>query len=132
MKVVYAYVTYTLLMMIYTAINVPYGALMGVMTAKSGPTDAPGLLPLCGCQRRDLYGHLAPAAFLVKTIGGGNDQLGYSGRDNSDAMMAGLSLLHYLQDQYGTYPAGGEEARTLQARNEGADPECPLADRDLP
>ena len=32
-KVVYAYITYTLMMMIYSAINVPYASLMGVMTA---------------------------------------------------------------------------------------------------
>lgn len=31
-KLIYAYVTYTLMMMIYTAINVPYSSLMGVMT----------------------------------------------------------------------------------------------------
>ncbi|QCK14928.1 MFS transporter [Mangrovivirga cuniculi] len=31
-KLVYAYVTYTLMMMVYTAINVPYGSLMGVMS----------------------------------------------------------------------------------------------------
>lgn len=31
-KLVYAYVTYTLMMMIYTAINVPYAALMGVIS----------------------------------------------------------------------------------------------------
>ena len=34
-KIVYAYVTYTLMMMVYTAINVPYASLLGVMTAKS-------------------------------------------------------------------------------------------------
>jgi GPH family glycoside/pentoside/hexuronide:cation symporter len=34
-KLVYAYITYTLIMMAYTAINVPYSALMGVMTANS-------------------------------------------------------------------------------------------------
>lgn len=34
-KVVYAWVTYTLMMMAYTAINVPYSALMGVMTPSS-------------------------------------------------------------------------------------------------
>ena len=32
-KLIYAYVTYTLMMMAYTAINVPYGALLGVMTS---------------------------------------------------------------------------------------------------
>ncbi len=34
-KLVYAWVTYTLMMMVYTAINVPYSALMGVMTPSS-------------------------------------------------------------------------------------------------
>ena len=34
-KLVYAYVTYTLLMMLYTVINVPYSALMGVMTSNA-------------------------------------------------------------------------------------------------
>ncbi len=34
-KIVYAYVTYILMMMIYTANNIPYGALSGVMTANS-------------------------------------------------------------------------------------------------
>lgn len=34
-KVVYAYVTYFLLMTVYAAINVPYSALMGVMTPSS-------------------------------------------------------------------------------------------------
>ena len=35
-KLVYAYITYTLMMMVYTAINVPYASLLGVMTANSG------------------------------------------------------------------------------------------------
>ncbi|BDU71876.1 MFS transporter [Mesoterricola silvestris] len=34
-KVVYAYVTYCLLMLLYTAVNIPYSALMGVMTPNS-------------------------------------------------------------------------------------------------
>ncbi|MFV0344985.1 MAG: MFS transporter [Bacteroidales bacterium] len=33
-KLIYAYITYTLMMMVYTAINVPYGSLMAVMTNK--------------------------------------------------------------------------------------------------
>ena len=32
-KLLYAYVTYTLMMMVYTAVNVPYSSLMGVMTS---------------------------------------------------------------------------------------------------
>ncbi len=34
-KLFYAYATYTLLMMLYTAVNVPYSALMGVITPNS-------------------------------------------------------------------------------------------------
>jgi GPH family glycoside/pentoside/hexuronide:cation symporter len=34
-RLIYAWVTYTLMMMLYTAINVPYSALMGVMTPVS-------------------------------------------------------------------------------------------------
>lgn len=34
-KIVYAYVTYSLMMMVYTGINVPYAALLGVMTPHS-------------------------------------------------------------------------------------------------
>ncbi len=34
-KVIYAYITYTLMGMAYTAINIPYSALMGVMTPNS-------------------------------------------------------------------------------------------------
>jgi len=34
-KLIYAYLTYTFLMMAYTAINVPYSAIMGVMTPNS-------------------------------------------------------------------------------------------------
>ena len=34
-KLIYAWITYTLMMMFYTAINVPYSALMGVMTPSS-------------------------------------------------------------------------------------------------
>lgn len=34
-KLIYAYVTYTLMMMVYTAINVPYASLLGVSTSNS-------------------------------------------------------------------------------------------------
>ena len=34
-KLIYAYITYILLMMLYTAVNVPYAALMGVITPNS-------------------------------------------------------------------------------------------------
>lgn len=39
-KLIYAYVTYTLMMMAYTAINVPYASLLGVMTANTNERTA--------------------------------------------------------------------------------------------
>ena len=33
-KIVYAYITYSLMMMVYSAINVPYASLLGVMSAE--------------------------------------------------------------------------------------------------
>jgi glycoside/pentoside/hexuronide:cation symporter, GPH family len=35
-KIIYAYLTYSLMMMVYTAVNVPYASLLGVMTTDSG------------------------------------------------------------------------------------------------
>lgn len=40
-KLIYAYITYTLMMMVYTAVNVPYSSLMGVMT--NNPDDRTSL-----------------------------------------------------------------------------------------
>ena len=34
-KLIYAYITYTLMMMVYTVVNVPYAALLGVMSSHS-------------------------------------------------------------------------------------------------
>ncbi|MFA9389635.1 MAG: MFS transporter [Prolixibacteraceae bacterium] len=39
-KLIYAYVTYTLMMMIYTAINVPYASLLGVASSDSNDRTA--------------------------------------------------------------------------------------------
>ena len=40
-KLIYAYVTYTLMMMLYTAINIPYSSLLGVIT--SDPIERTGV-----------------------------------------------------------------------------------------
>lgn len=88
MKIVYAYVTYTLLMMIYTAINVPYGALMGVMTAKSEQRTVLASFRFVGANA-GIFAVTALLPLLVKTIGGGNDQLGYSGAMVILAIFAG-------------------------------------------
>ena len=75
-KIVWAYVTYNLLMMVYTANNIPYSALTGVLTAD--PIERTSLTSW-----RFLMA--MSAAFvvqsftldLVKLFGRGNDALGY-------------------------------------------------------
>jgi len=70
-KIIYAYVTYALMMMVYTAINIPYSALMGVVS--SDPLERTSF-----SQYRFVFAFLG--AFLVQgltlplvnTIGGGN------------------------------------------------------------
>ncbi len=75
-KIVYAYITYTLMMMMYTAINVPYSALMGVITSSS-------------IERTSLSSYRFVAAYigllivtgltepLVEFFGKGNEQVGW-------------------------------------------------------
>lgn len=88
MKLVYAYVTYTLLMMTYTAINVPYGALMGVMTARSDQRMELASYRLVG-SNVGVFAVILFLPILVEVIGRGNDQLGYSGAVTTLGIVAG-------------------------------------------
>ena len=75
-KLIYAYITYTLLMMLYTAVNVPYSALMAVITPNS-------------LERTEVSTYRFVAAFVgqfivgavtlsfVKYFGDGNTQAGW-------------------------------------------------------
>jgi len=75
-KLIYAYITYNLLMVCYTIVNVPYSALMGVITPNS-------------LERTGLSSYRFVAAFvgglivqgstisLVKYFGNGNDAVGW-------------------------------------------------------
>ncbi|GAB2704071.1 glycoside-pentoside-hexuronide (GPH):cation symporter [Aliiglaciecola aliphaticivorans] len=75
-KLVYAYISYTLLMTVYTAINIPYSALGGVMTAS--PTERASVqsyrfaLAMVG-------GAIVTASVLplVDYFGQGNEQQGF-------------------------------------------------------
>lgn len=88
MKIVYAYTTYTLLMMVYTAINVPYGALMGVMTARSDQRTILASFRFIGANA-GIFTVTLLLPILVKAIGGGNEQLGYSGAMVVISILAG-------------------------------------------
>jgi GPH family glycoside/pentoside/hexuronide:cation symporter len=75
-KLVWAYVTFTLLMMLYTAINIPYSALLGVVTAN--PVERAQVSSI-----KFIFAYTAGMIVsftllpMAARLGGGNDQRGW-------------------------------------------------------
>jgi GPH family glycoside/pentoside/hexuronide:cation symporter len=75
-KLVYAYVTYTLMMLAYTAINVPYSALLGVISPSSEErTKVSSYRFICAFLAAWLIGTFVTP--LKNLLGGGNEALGF-------------------------------------------------------
>ena len=75
-KLIYAYVTYTLMMLAYTAINVPYSALMGVISPLSTErTKVATYRFICAFIAAWLIGTFVTP--LKNTLGGGDEALGF-------------------------------------------------------
>jgi GPH family glycoside/pentoside/hexuronide:cation symporter len=97
-KVIYAFVTYTLLMLAYTAINIPYSALGGVLTAD--PTERVSVQSY-----RFVFGMLggllvtACTLPLVNYFGNGDNAKGYQ---LTIAVMSALGVVLFLLCFYGT------------------------------
>ena len=75
-KLVYAYLTYNLLMVMYTIVNVPYSALMGVITPNSMERTEVSSFRFVAA----FFGGLivqASTISLVKYFGNGNDAVGW-------------------------------------------------------
>jgi len=75
-KIIYAYVTYILMMMIYTANNIPYGALSGVMTSDSIERTSLNSYRFVFGQSAALMVQGATLP-LIAFFGAGDDALGY-------------------------------------------------------
>src|SRR5690606_4433161 len=72
----YAYITYSLLIVFYTAVNVPYSALMGVITPNSAErTNVSQYRFVAAFIGQFIIG--LTALTLVEQLGGGNEQLGW-------------------------------------------------------
>lgn len=75
-KVIWAYATYIFMMLAYTFINVPYGALMGVMTSDSKQRTTLTSFRFIGAfSGGSLVAYITPE--LVSYLGGGDEQLGW-------------------------------------------------------
>jgi GPH family glycoside/pentoside/hexuronide:cation symporter len=75
-KLIYAYVTYSLMMLAYTAINVPYSALMGVISPSSTErTKVASYRFFCAFAAGWLVGTFVTP--LKNILGGGDEALGF-------------------------------------------------------
>jgi glycoside/pentoside/hexuronide:cation symporter, GPH family len=75
-KLIYAYATYMLMMMLYTAVNVPYSALMGVITPNSMErTEVSSFRFVAAFGGQVIVG--AATLGLVEYFGNGNEALGW-------------------------------------------------------
>ena len=97
-KLMFAYVTYILMMTAYTAINVPYGALMGVMTTSSSERLTLGTFRFVGAFSAAIVLGMSVRP-LVRILGGEDELLGFQ---YTMAIFAILSVLLFLQTFRGT------------------------------
>jgi len=88
-KLVYAYCTYIALMTVYTAINVPYSALMGVMTPSSAERTSLSTYRFVGAFTGTLLISLTVRP-LVRILGAGDEARGFQ------LTMAMLSVIAFV------------------------------------
>lgn len=94
-KIIYAYVTYTLMMMGYTAINIPYSALLGVVTSNSIERTSLSAYRFVGAFLGGIFVQTT-LLFLVDFFGKGDQQRGYHFTMTLYAVLAvGLFLLTF-------------------------------------
>jgi GPH family glycoside/pentoside/hexuronide:cation symporter len=75
-KLIYAYITYCLLMFLYTAVNIPYTALMGVMTPNSLERTSISSIRFIGAFTAGVFVQYFTLRF-VRWFGQGNDTRGW-------------------------------------------------------
>lgn len=95
-KLVYAYISYALLMTAYTAVNVPYSALGGVMT---GDSEERGNLQTWRFAMAMIGGFLVSASLfpLAKLFGGGEEPENYQiGFPIAASVLAAIAVICFL------------------------------------
>jgi glycoside/pentoside/hexuronide:cation symporter, GPH family len=109
-KLVYAYITYTLLTMIYTMINIPYSALMGVMTSKSADRTVLASWRFVGAFAGTFFVN-GTMLYLVGLFGRGNEKVGFTLTVALYALMAaGFFFLTFISTKERVKPP--QEQRT--------------------
>lgn len=112
-KVAYAAVTYTLFGMVYTAVNLPYSGLMGVISPDSLERTKLAQFRFIGAYSGGLFIALAFTP-LVATLGNGSEQTGYFLAASLVAVIAALLLATtFLTTRERLKPIDRESPRVL-------------------
>ncbi len=98
-KLVYAYITYTLMMMVYTAVNVPYASLLGVITGDSKERTSLASFRFLGGFTGGLF-VTATANYLVEYFSAGRDMA--AGYQLTIAVYAILAAVFFVLTFLGT------------------------------
>jgi GPH family glycoside/pentoside/hexuronide:cation symporter len=91
-KVIYAFITYNLMMMIYTVINVPYSALMGVISPNAQERTVVSSFRFVGAFVGQFIVQFA-VLWLVGVFGKGNEAVGWQW---AMAVIGGLAAILWL------------------------------------
>lgn len=112
-KVAYAAITYTLFSMVYTAVNLPYSGLMGVISPNSAQRTELAQFRFMGSYSGSLFIALAVTP-LVSVLGGGNEQRGYLLTASLFAVVAApLFLITFLTTRERLQPIERESSQVL-------------------
>jgi GPH family glycoside/pentoside/hexuronide:cation symporter len=97
-KIIYAWVTYIASGMVYTAINIPYGALMGVISPHRDDRTVLASYRFYGAYLGDFIVK-GSMLWLVLKLGGGDEAVGFQ---RTMILYAGLSSILFLGTFYAT------------------------------
>ena len=109
-KLIYAYITYNLLMMSYTSVNVPYSALMGVITPNSLERT---VLSSYRFVAAFVGGFIVQAAMmsLVKYFGNGNEAVGWQWAMGClSGLACVLFFITFITTRERVYPPKGQKS----------------------
>lgn len=123
-KLIYAYVTYALLMTAYTAVNIPYSALGGVIT---GDSEERGEVQAYRFAMAMVGGFIVSSSMLgmVAYFGQGNDALGYQYAMSVLAAVAALCFfLCFLLTKERVPPTDIKDEGSLWASLKGIFEDC--------
>lgn len=111
-KLIYAYITYTLMMMVYTAVNVPYAALLGVMSSEPKERNSLATFRFIGAFAGGIFVTSTAAYFIgLFKEAGANEAQGYQYTVSIYAVLAAiLFAVTYLWTKERIKPAEKEKS----------------------